>query len=100
MKTLAKITVYERTCPADDFDSENGIGIPEGVESWETDSCEITDEDLHDDGVTLDDAIQARLEEFGCGQWDGGSTGYDPDGSHMDTRGDMTERYAGVERFA
>jgi hypothetical protein len=90
MPAIATIRIYERSCPADDFDTESGQGMPDDVEPYETDTIEVADDD---------DAIQAALNDHGLGQWDGGSTAYDPDGSHMaaDAAGTITERYASVE---
>jgi hypothetical protein len=87
----AIIRIYERSCPADDYDTESGQGMPDDVEPYETESFTVANDD---------DTIQAALDEQGLGQWDGGSTAYDPDGSHMaaDAAGTITERYASVTR--
>jgi hypothetical protein len=98
MADLAKITVYELTCDADDYTTEDGSGFPETVEPYEVELITIDSDDVagYD---SLDDAIQTKLDEFSCGQWDGGNTGYDPDGAQMNSQGEMTERWARVVRL-
>ena len=83
---MYRVTIIERECPADDFDSENGIGIPESVEPYEVEVIECANS-----------VIDSVLAENGIGQWDGGSTAYDPDGSHMAPDGTITERFGRIE---
>lgn len=91
---LATIVVMEQSSPFDEFDTENGIGHTDDVESYEVEGWTIETDEL--DGRELDDAIQARLDAFGVGQWDGGNVAYDHDGSHMARDGTITTRYAVV----
>lgn len=93
-RPLARIVVMEREGSDDDFETESGRGFPEDLEPEPVDSATITVGEL--EGSTLEDAIQRALDGFGCGQWDGGSVGYDPDGSHLSMDGTRTERYAVV----
>lgn len=90
---VATIEVFERECPADDFDTENGIGIPDDVDPVQAEIVEITVESLVFAPSTLDDLVQRELDNLGIGQWDGGITAYDPDGSSMAPDGTITERW-------
>lgn len=80
------ITVWERECPADDFDTENGSGMPDDAEAYEVATVELA----------AGDSVADALAGVGCGQWDGGEVGYDPDGSSMAPDGTITERWAVV----
>lgn len=98
MATLATITILELECPADEYYTESGQGMPDGTEPYETDVITIDADDIDGDTSKLDGAIAAVLDDHGVGQWDGGNTGYDPDGSSMNTRGIVTERFARIDR--
>jgi hypothetical protein len=98
MPVLATITILELECHADDYDTESGQGMPDGTEPYETDVIIIDTDDVDGDVSKLDGAIAAVIQDHGVGQWDGGNTGYDPDGSSMDTRGIVTERFARIDR--
>jgi hypothetical protein len=93
---LATIVVMEQSSAYDDYDTENGIGHADAVELYEVEGCSIEADEL--EGRELDDVIQARLDDFGVGQWDGGNVAYDPDGSHMAPDGTITTRYAVVSK--
>jgi hypothetical protein len=84
------ITILERECPADDFDTESGQGMPDDVEPYELEVITLL--------VGADRAIQAVLDEYGVGQWDGSNTAYDPDGTHLSPNGTVSERWARIDR--
>ncbi len=86
MRTEYRITVMERECPADDFDTESGQGMPDDTEVVERDIIEVPG-----------DETEAALADLGISQWDGGSTTYDPDGTHMAMDGTISERFGKVE---
>lgn len=93
-RTHYELTLYERECPFDDYDTENGGGMPdEDVEPVELETATVLG--------TADD-VAAVLADWGVSQWDGGRTAYDPDGSHMaaDAAGTITERWARIEVVA
>ena len=90
----AGIQVLEQSSMFDDFDTENGIGHADDAEPYETDFVVVH----ADDAGKLDGEIADALRELGLDQWDGGSTAYDPDGSHMAPDGTITTRFAVIER--
>lgn len=91
---LATIIVLEQSSPYDEFDTENVIGHADDVEPYEVEGWTIETDEL--EGRELGNVIQARLDDFGVGQWDGGNVAYDHDGSHMAPDGTITTRYAVV----
>jgi hypothetical protein len=94
---IARITILEQSSASDDYDTENGVGHADDVEPVEVDAVEI---DYI--GVAVDRhvqrLVQSALDEFGCGQWDGGNVAYDHDGSHMATDGTIMTRYAVITK--
>jgi len=96
---LAKITIRHLECDADDYTTEDGQGFPDSIEPWDDDVIEIDGDDLTDSGRGLDDHIQTILDDHSVGQWDGGRTAYDPDGTRMSPSGLVTETFALIERF-
>lgn len=102
---LATITVKEQASPSDEYRTDNGQGHPDDCEPSDVEVITITLDDLSGDGddipdTPLQDAILAALADHGLTEWDGGSTAYDPDGSHMaaDAAGTITTRFAHVDQ--
>jgi hypothetical protein len=92
----ATITVCEQSSAYDGFDTENGIGHADDVEVWETETIEVA----APDALRLDGEIATVLDDLGLGEWDGGDSAYDPDGSSMaaDAAGTITTRWAHIDR--
>lgn len=88
LNLIARVVICQQESDADAYDTENGIGHTH--DEWEEVSAEIM--------YWAD--VQDYLDGQGLGQWDGGNTAYDPDGSHFRMNGTVRTRWARIERFA